>query len=108
MPVASGTYETGFQTDLVMSLKEIQFYGGIVVNESGEFDLNLNPNGPRYTGHPTRELDAAWDEIVVLMFNTAFIVWWNYLRKALYPRFYPTINEVKDNIPSHWTHIGKL
>ncbi|PLB50801.1 hypothetical protein P170DRAFT_474357 [Aspergillus steynii IBT 23096] len=136
MTPASDTYETGFETELepsrkAMSLKRIQFYGGILVNESGEFDLNLNLNGPRYTGHPTRELDAAWDELVgnyvtlndqeaaringeISKENGHFFVvphvqhslhCVNYLRKALYPKFYPTIHEVKETVPNYWTHI---
>lgn len=45
-------------------MQKIRFPGNIVVNETGGFELVLNPEIARYSGHPTRELDAAWDRLV--------------------------------------------
>ena len=94
VPTEFGTYEIGFDTELgrtlfyssphldysniaddfesvgleparkVIALEKRQFHGGITVNETGDFNLNSDPRGIKYTGHPTRELDAAWDELV--------------------------------------------
>ncbi|KAL6791922.1 hypothetical protein J3E68DRAFT_428911 [Trichoderma sp. SZMC 28012] len=47
-----------------IKLNRRQFYGNIVVNASNQFELMLNPSEERYVGHPTAELDAAWDRIV--------------------------------------------
>ena len=48
----------------IIALEKVQFHGGIVVNETGDFNLISDPRGPKYTGRPTRELDAAWDSLV--------------------------------------------
>lgn len=83
----SRSYESGFDTDLRKSqptpgfsfdknltitepavssikLERRKFYGGIIVNDSSDFELILDPGSPRYTGRPTQELDDAWDRIV--------------------------------------------
>jgi hypothetical protein len=86
---SKSSYETGFDTDLgelqvnmlflfvhlnlmvpeepalhAIQMRRIKFPGNIIVNETGEFEVMLDPDSPRYTGHPTRELDAAWDRLV--------------------------------------------
>ncbi|KAE8374156.1 hypothetical protein BDV26DRAFT_296218 [Aspergillus bertholletiae] len=132
----SNSYETGFETDLgpakeAIFLKQVRFYGGIFVNETGQFDLHLNPDTPRYSGHPTRGLDAAWDVLVGSYIalddeeaarisrnaskeNGAYYVvptvqhslhCVNYLRKALYFEYYPSVHEDRENIPNYWTHV---
>lgn len=63
------SYEHGFRTDLqpakpAIELIETEFYGGIVVNSTGDFNLVLKPDEECYVGIPTRELDAAWDRLV--------------------------------------------
>lgn len=45
-------------------MQKTKFAGAIIVNESSQFELVLDRDGPRYVGHPTRELDAAWDKLV--------------------------------------------
>jgi hypothetical protein len=45
-------------------LKQTDFYGHIVVNGSGQFELVLNPDEEAYVGRPTARLDAAWDDLV--------------------------------------------
>ncbi|KAL1846492.1 hypothetical protein Daus18300_014242 [Diaporthe australafricana] len=64
-----GTYETGFDTDLEpavasIELQRIKFPGGIIVNDSDAFELVLDQNTPKYTGHPTQKLDDEWDKLV--------------------------------------------
>ncbi|KAI0969599.1 hypothetical protein F4678DRAFT_473800 [Xylaria arbuscula] len=63
------SYESGFNTDLQPAVSSIKperrkFFGGIIVNESSEFELVLEPADARYTGRPTQGLDDAWDRIV--------------------------------------------
>jgi len=63
------SYEHGFNTDLqpaksAITLIETEFYGGIIVNSTGDFNLVLNPDEELYIGTPTRELDASWDRLV--------------------------------------------
>ena len=31
----------------------------------------------------------------------------NYLRKALYSKYYPVVHEMRDNIPDYWMHVGE-
>lgn len=87
------SYESGFNTDLRESqttgnlsfnkaltivepavssikLERRKFFGGIIVNESSEFELVLEPGGVRYTGRPTQELDDAWDRIVGKLYGS--------------------------------------
>ncbi|KAH8888129.1 hypothetical protein GQ53DRAFT_265915 [Thozetella sp. PMI_491] len=131
------SYDTGFETDLQPALSAIKvhkqkFYGGIVVNESSQFELVLDPNNPRYTGKPTRELDAAWDRLVgdyvALTASEAQTVQGgmsveggkyyvvphvrhslhcvNYLRKVAYDKWYPTIRtENKPTVPTFYMHV---
>lgn len=133
---SSPSYRTGFDTDLApatsaIRLKKVRFSGGIVVNESSQFELLLDAEGARYTGHPTPELDAAWDHIVgqyiALTKSEAeniaghvsedhgsfFAVTHvrhslhciNYLRKVVYDKWYPTIrHENRPNVPTFWQH----
>ena len=49
-------------------MQKAKFYGGVIVNETSQFEVVLDPNSPRYVGHPTRELDAAWDQLVGKLF----------------------------------------
>lgn len=94
VPSRTGSYEVGFDTELgpyticfsdcftwiyssnmlgstgtepakvAIAIEKVKFHGGIIVNETGHFNLISDPHGPKYTGHPTRELDAAWDSLV--------------------------------------------
>ncbi|PYI06045.1 hypothetical protein BO78DRAFT_275978, partial [Aspergillus sclerotiicarbonarius CBS 121057] len=130
------SYETGFDTDLepafpAIKMQKIQFPGNIIVNETGGFELVLDPDTPRYTGHPTRELDAAWDRLVGKFKSEAdrihgevsvdggqyFVVphvrhslhCVNYLRKVAYDKWYPTIRtENKPTVPTFTQHVGKV
>ncbi|RFU73231.1 membrane ptm1 [Trichoderma arundinaceum] len=130
-------YETGFITELqpaipAIKLNRRKFYGNIIVNSSSQFELMLDPNGERYVGHPTAELDAAWDRIVgsyvALTADEAskvqgevsaeggkfFVVphvrhslhCINYLRKVAYDKYYPTIRtENKSTVPTFSMHV---
>ncbi|KAK4085882.1 hypothetical protein Purlil1_9839 [Purpureocillium lilacinum] len=133
------SYETGFDTDLepaarnsAIRMQKTKFAGGIIVNESSQFELVLDRDGPRYVGHPTRELDAAWDKLVgnyvaltkseaerigghVSQDGGAYFVVThvrhslhcvNYLRKVAYEKWYPTIrHENKSSVPTFWQHV---
>ncbi|KAI1168247.1 hypothetical protein F5B18DRAFT_597635 [Nemania serpens] len=130
------SYESGFNTDLQPAVSSIKlerrkFFGGIIVNESSEFELVLEPGGVRYTGRPTQELDDAWDRIVgnYLALTEAeaqslqgpvaeergryYVVphvrhslhCVNYLRKVAYAKWYPTIlTENKTTVPAFLMH----
>jgi len=131
-----GTYETGFSTDLepatsAIRLRKVRFYGGVIVNDTNQFQVVLNPQSQRYTGHPSRELDSAWDELVggyvALTAKEAdavdavvsedgghyFVVphvrhslhCVNYLRKVAYDKWYPSVHEIHDTIPDFYTHV---
>ncbi|KAL5092564.1 hypothetical protein Trisim1_001117 [Trichoderma cf. simile WF8] len=133
----SPSYETGFITELQPAISAIklnrrQFYGNIVVNASNQFELMLNPSEERYVGHPTAELDAAWDRIVgsyvaltadeaskvqgqVSVDNGKYFVvphvrhslhCVNYLRKVAYDKYYPTVRtENKPTVPTFHMHV---
>ncbi|KAK4455396.1 hypothetical protein QBC34DRAFT_460333 [Podospora aff. communis PSN243] len=132
----ANTYETGFSTDIEpatasIRIRKMRFYGGVIVNETNQFHLVLDPKGPRYTGHPSRELDAAWDQLVggyvALTKEEAgrvqgevsedgghyFVVphvrhslhCVNYLRKVAYDKWYPSVHEMHDTIPDFYTHV---
>lgn len=47
-----------------IQMQKVKFLGNIIVNETGGFEVVLDLESPRYVGHPTRELDAAWDRLV--------------------------------------------
>lgn len=47
-----------------IKLRKRTFAGGIIVNETNQFEVSLNSDAPRYVGKPTQELDDAWDAIV--------------------------------------------
>ncbi|KAF4625986.1 hypothetical protein G7Y89_g12179 [Cudoniella acicularis] len=127
------SYEHGFNTDLqpaksAITLIETEFYGGIIVNSTGDFNLVLNPDEELYIGTPTRELDASWDRLVgsyialdtkeasringgLSLENGAYYVvlhCLNYLRKALYNHWYPTIlTESRDHVPPYFMHVAQ-
>jgi hypothetical protein len=111
----------------------VRFYGGIAVNETGQFELMLDPLATRYTGHPTQQLDDAWDRLVGSYVSLTdeearhvrghvsaqggkyFVVphvrhslhCLNYLRKVAYDKWYPTIRtENKPTVPTFWMHVG--
>lgn len=48
----------------VLELKQVQFYGGISVAPDGGFYMSTNPDEPRYVGHPTPEMDKAWEDLI--------------------------------------------
>ncbi|KAJ6437216.1 hypothetical protein O9K51_10187 [Purpureocillium lavendulum] len=54
-------------------MQKAKFYGGVIVNETSQFEVVLDPNSPRYVGHPTRELDAAWDQLVGKLFLRKYV-----------------------------------
>ncbi|KAI1163312.1 hypothetical protein F5B18DRAFT_325107 [Nemania serpens] len=131
------SYETGFATDLEPALSAIKlrkhtFAGGIIVNETNQFEVTLNSGNPRYVGKPTQELDDAWDAIVgdyIALTDTEalnvqgevsrerghyYVVphvrhslhCLNYLRKVAYDKWYPTIRtENKPTVPDFFTHV---
>lgn len=45
-------------------LQKLRFSGGITVNKTSQFELQLDEKRARYVGHPSRELDAEWDRLV--------------------------------------------
>ncbi|KXT09250.1 hypothetical protein AC579_6778 [Pseudocercospora musae] len=61
-----GTYEHGFKTDLhslkpTISLTNKKFYGGVHLDPNGTYWLTQDPNGPRFVGAPSEEVDQAWE-----------------------------------------------
>ncbi|KXX81067.1 Membrane protein PTM1 [Madurella mycetomatis] len=119
------TYETGFSTDLepatsAIRLRKVRFYGGVIVNETNQFQLVLDPKSPRYTGHPnrgyvalTREEADRVDAVVSEDGGHYFVVphvrhslhCVNYLRKVAYDKWYPSVHESQDHIPDFYTHV---
>ncbi|KAJ5689014.1 hypothetical protein N7462_003406 [Penicillium macrosclerotiorum] len=64
------TYENGFSTDLdalkpQIQLHQVQFTGGLELNETGKLHRIIDPEQPQYVGPPTPEIDAAWDELML-------------------------------------------
>lgn len=113
----------------------MRFYGGIVVNETNDFEVLLDPQSPRYVGHPTRQLDEAWDRLVgtyvalteeeahhvaghisadggkyyVVPHVRHSLHCLNYLRKVAYEKWYPTVRtENKPTVPTFWMHVGEF
>ncbi|KAI1296029.1 hypothetical protein F5Y03DRAFT_371140, partial [Xylaria venustula] len=136
-PTTLFSYETGFSTDLEPALPSVRlhqhrFAGAIIVNETSQFELVLDPSNPRYVGKPTQELDDAWDSIVgsyialteseaqrlqgkvsrergqyyVVPHVRHSLHCLNYLRKVAYDKWYPTIRtENKTTVPDFFTHV---
>ncbi|KAI0968526.1 hypothetical protein F4678DRAFT_201734 [Xylaria arbuscula] len=136
-PTKLFSYETGFSTDLEPALTSVRlrqhrFAGAIIVNETSQFELVLDPSNPRYVGKPTQELDDAWDAIVgsylalteseaqslqgkvsrergqyyVVPHVRHSLHCLNYLRKVAYDKWYPTIRtENKSTVPDFFTHV---
>ncbi|KAI1119427.1 hypothetical protein F5Y14DRAFT_437952 [Nemania sp. NC0429] len=131
------SYETGFGTDLepargAIKVRKHTFAGGIIVNETNQFEVTLNSGSPRYVGKPTQALDDAWDAIVgdyialtdaealnvqgevsperghfyVVPHVRHSLHCLNYLRKVAYDKWYPTIRtENKPDVPHFFTHV---
>ncbi|RDW82939.1 hypothetical protein BP5796_04430 [Coleophoma crateriformis] len=59
---SAGTYETGFATEF--SLTEVQFTGTLRYNQEGHLYIDLGPNGVRYFGEPSPEVDEAWNSLL--------------------------------------------
>lgn len=81
------SYENGFATDMrefssswmpvkyiltcwteagiqIIETEEVQFTGGIKVDQNGSFYMHFNPQeNARYVGKPTKEMDEAWDRL---------------------------------------------
>ncbi|GAW23809.1 hypothetical protein ANO14919_133860 [Xylariales sp. No.14919] len=129
-------YETGFRTELqpatsAINIRKKKFWGGIIVNETNQFEVILDPSDKRYTGHPTPQMDEDWDILVggyvplsqeeadqvqggVSNDGGKFYVvpsvrhnlhCVNYLRKVAYDKWYPVIHEERDNIPLFTQHV---
>ncbi|KAJ5389258.1 uncharacterized protein N7496_000326 [Penicillium cataractarum] len=66
------TYEHGFSTDLdalksQIQLHQVQFTGGLELNETGKLHRIIATGQPQYVGPPTPEIDAAWDELMLAL-----------------------------------------
>ncbi|RWA09274.1 hypothetical protein EKO27_g5844 [Xylaria grammica] len=129
-------YETGFRTELqpatsAINIRKKKFWGGIIVNETNQFEVILDPSDKRYTGHPTPQMDEDWDilvggyvplsqeeaeqvqggvtndggkfNVVPTVRHNLHCV--NYLRKVAYDKWYPVIHEERDNIPLFTQHV---
>ncbi|KAK0634153.1 hypothetical protein B0T14DRAFT_508479 [Immersiella caudata] len=61
------SYETGFDSDLLGVKSQIQviknrFSGGVELDQHGHFAVD--PSGSQYVGEPSKEVDAAWRELL--------------------------------------------
>ncbi|KAK0387379.1 hypothetical protein NLU13_5691 [Sarocladium strictum] len=64
---AQSSYESGFSSDLPLAKPEISlvkkpFTGGVELDHEGGFIIDHG--GSKYVGKPSKELDAAWEELL--------------------------------------------
>ncbi|OJJ42268.1 hypothetical protein ASPZODRAFT_137405 [Penicilliopsis zonata CBS 506.65] len=67
-----GSYEKGFSTDLKsirssIELQEVQFTGGLELDENGRLISVTDPGAPKYAGPPSPEIDDAWNELMLAL-----------------------------------------
>jgi hypothetical protein len=48
-----------------IQLHQVQFSGGLELNETGKLHRIVDPERPQYVGPPTPEIDAAWDDLML-------------------------------------------